>query len=405
MKIIELTETQYRNYSRLHKEKNYCQTVEYTNLLENKKYNKNYLGLIDENNNVLAATLLLSSNLGIKKGIIPGGFLIDYANKELLDKFCKYLKEYLTKSNFIYVSMFPLFRYKVYNNKKVLLKDNSDVVEILNKYNFISTDYTNKFSKYDLVIEGKRDLNDIYNNFNRNTKRNIRNSIYMGITIEKANNDELDTFYEMAKKSTKKGINFFKNYIASYSTKDNNLEVYYAKLKADIYINNYRHLLSQEQERNRLLNNKLQNSNSKKKNKIISRKMESDRLIEKYNNEIIKGTNLLKKYPNGIILGTTAVLLNKKEVYFLIDGHDDTVNKVSTSHILKWEIIKKYYQQGYRIFNLGSVHNNLDKKGKYYGLYQYKIGFGSDIIEYYPNVDLVLNKFIYKLINFNKTKK
>ena len=40
-----------------------------------------------------------------------------------------------------------------------------------------------------------------------------------------------------------------------------------------------------------------------------------------------------------------------------------------------------------------------------YGLYQYKIGFGSDIIEYYPNVDLVLNKFIYKLINFNKTKK
>ena len=404
MKLIELTETQYRNYSRIHKEKNYCQTVEYTNLLENKKYNKYFLGLIDDNNNVLGATLLLSSNLGIKKGIIPGGFLIDYTNKELLDTFCKYLKDYLKKNNYVYISMFPLFRYKVYNNKKVLLQDNSDIINILNKYNFVATEYTNKFSKYDLVVESKKNLNDIYNNFNSNTKRNIRNSIYMGITIEKANDNELDTFYEMAKKSTKKNTSFLKNYLASYSTPDNTMEVYYAKLKADVYINNYRHLLSKEQERNSILNNSLQNKSSKKRNKIISRKMESDRLVEKYSNEIIKGTNLLKKYPNGIILGTTAILLNKKEVYFLIEGHDETVNKVSTSHILKWEIIKKYYQQGYRIFNLGSVHNNLNKKGKYYGLYQHKIGFGSDIIEYYPNLDLVLNQFIYKIIKFKNKK-
>ena len=404
MKLIELTETQYRNYSRIHKEKNYCQTVEYTNLLENKKYNKNYLGLIDDNDNVLGATLLLSSSLGIKKGIIPGGFLIDYTNKDLLDTFCKYLKDYLKKSNYIYVSMFPLFRYKVYNSKKVLLQDNSDIVNILNKYNFVATDYTNKFSKYDLVVESKKNLNDIYNSFNSNTKRNIRNSIYMGITIEKANDNELDTFYEMAKKCTKQSISFLKNYLTSYSTPDNAMEVYYAKLKADVYINNYRHLLAKEQKRNRNLNNNLQNNNSKKRNKTISRKMESDRLIEKYNNQIIKGTELLKKYPNGIILGTTAVLLNKKEVYFLMEGHDETINKVSTSHILKWEIIKKYYQQGYRIFNLGSVHNNLNKKGKFYGLYQHKIGFGSDIIEYYPNLDLVLNQFIYKLVKFKKKK-
>ena len=48
MKLIELTETQYRNYSRIHKEKNYCQTVEYTNLLENKKYNKKIKKYYDE---------------------------------------------------------------------------------------------------------------------------------------------------------------------------------------------------------------------------------------------------------------------------------------------------------------------------------------------------------------------
>ena len=62
MKIIELTETQFKNYSKLHSSRNYYQTVEYAHSDKGTIY---YLGYINENDNTLmAAVLLLERSLG-----------------------------------------------------------------------------------------------------------------------------------------------------------------------------------------------------------------------------------------------------------------------------------------------------------------------------------------------------
>ena len=67
---------------------------------------------------------------------------------------------------------------------------------------------------------------------------------------------------------------------------------------------------------------------------------------------------------------------NNPEIYFLIDGYAEKFRNIHSTHILKWAIIKKYYERGYRIFNLGEVHKNyLDKSNKYHGQFMYKIGF------------------------------
>ena len=46
MKIIELTDIQFKNYSKIHSSRNYMQTIEYANTMKN--YNKLYLGFINE---------------------------------------------------------------------------------------------------------------------------------------------------------------------------------------------------------------------------------------------------------------------------------------------------------------------------------------------------------------------
>ena len=48
MKIIELTEIQFRNYSKLHSARNYFQTVEYAHTRSEVTY---YLGYINESDN------------------------------------------------------------------------------------------------------------------------------------------------------------------------------------------------------------------------------------------------------------------------------------------------------------------------------------------------------------------
>ena len=56
MHIIILSETQYRNYSAVHSKRNYKQTVEYANMMKNYGYDKMFLGLVDNSNNVIAST-------------------------------------------------------------------------------------------------------------------------------------------------------------------------------------------------------------------------------------------------------------------------------------------------------------------------------------------------------------
>lgn len=99
MKIIELTETQFKNYSALHSSRNYFQTVEFAKTKPN--YESLFLGFINEENSTLmAATLILIKPFGkFKIGYIPGGFLIDYENEELFRNFTTILKEELKKEN------------------------------------------------------------------------------------------------------------------------------------------------------------------------------------------------------------------------------------------------------------------------------------------------------------------
>ena len=93
MEIILLTQTQYKNYSNIHNQRNFGQTIEYSQLPENYNDKKLFLGLIDNLNNLCAATLLLVKNISptIKEAYAPNGFLIDYSNFDLVKTFTEKL--------------------------------------------------------------------------------------------------------------------------------------------------------------------------------------------------------------------------------------------------------------------------------------------------------------------------
>ena len=112
MKIIELTETQFKNYSKLHSSRNYFQTIEYANIMNN--YNRLFLGFINENDNtIMGAVLLLErSVLKFKVGYVPGGFLIDYDNDNLFRDFITSLKNYLKEKKFVYNKVIKMCRFR-----------------------------------------------------------------------------------------------------------------------------------------------------------------------------------------------------------------------------------------------------------------------------------------------------
>ena len=62
-------------------------------------YKKLYVGLVDDNNNLIAASLLLLNKIkNYKYAYAPRGFLIDYNDMELFKTFTIMLKNYLNKN-------------------------------------------------------------------------------------------------------------------------------------------------------------------------------------------------------------------------------------------------------------------------------------------------------------------
>lgn len=410
MRIITLTQTQYKNYSNIHNQKNIGQTIEYSLLEENRNYRKLFLGLVDESNNIYAATLLLIKNISptIKEAYSPNGFLIDYSNFNLVKDFTEQLIKYLKKEKITYLITDPMFKYKIYNKQNILIENNENILNNLIKLDYKVNGYDSDFSKYDIIIENYNDISDIYRKFNRNTKRNIKESINIGITLHKGSIKDINTFYEIIKKKTKHNLSYYQNLMNTYNTKDNKMEIFFVKLNPQIFLINTKKLYELEKSKNEAIYQNIQRNNGKMTEKILNKKINSDRTLEKYKELLNKAITLSNNQDDNIVIGTSAIIRNNKEIYFLIDGYKESFRSIHSSHILKWAIIKKYYSFGYKIFNLGEIHKDyINKTNKYHGQYMYKIGFGGNVVEYSPTLLLIINKRVfntYTKINKFKTK-
>lgn len=388
MKIIELTEIQFKNYSKLHSSRNYFQTLEYAKVKAN--YNRLLLGFINENDNtIMGATLILEKSIGkFKVGTVPGGFLIDYDNDNLFKDFVNTLKDFLKQRKFVYLTVDNKATYKMHNKNGEVIYFDTNIIKILDELSFVKT---SKESKRKIVLETEMTPNETYMLFNSNTKRNINLALKRAITIYKDESNNVDTLLNLTNNSNAK---HFKILIDSFNTDNNTAEIYFAKIDPEKYINNYRFLLKEEDERNDRLNNIMKDVTIKKSISLINKKMQSDKLITKYNNEIIKATNVYTKYPKGVIVGAILIIKNNREIYFLDEGYNKDFNGIYSSHLIKWEIIKKYLSLGYKIFNFGYI-KNMDKKN---GDYLFKMGFGGKVYECIGTYDLIINKWLYKII-------
>lgn len=404
MHIIILTEKRFNEFSNVYDKRNYKQTVEYANFMYFYDYKKLYIGLEDENNNLVAATLILEKTLKgkYKVGYAPNGFLIDFNNYNLLEEFTKELKKHLIKLNYVYLTLDPNFAYKIYDKNKLINKCYPNILDNMKKLSYIKKE--NIENKFNAFLHIKTNINDIYSKFDRNIKRKIKDNNLMGISFYQEN--DVDKYFNLVEKKKVNNLNYYKNLIKCFNNENCKLEIYFSKINPEIYLNNYRYLLKKEQETNYKLQQKITNLDIKKTIKLLNKKMKSDKLLNKYQNKVIESSQMFSNYPDGLIICACIIIRTNNTIYFIDEGYNEKYRKIHSLSMLKWEIIKKYNNLNYVNFDLGLVPS-LDNKSRYYGIYQSKIGFNPKIFEYPGTFDLVINKYIYKIlsgINYKNNK-
>lgn len=399
-KLKELTNDEFDEFSKKYNISTVYQTSQYALTMNNQDYDSILLGLVDSNNNIQAATLILiTNNRKFKFAYSPRGYLIDYRNEELVTLFTNFIKEYLNKNNVVTLKINPpIFKTIYYIKENNIYKNNyyDHILNFLISLGYKHLGYNSYFEgirpRFEAVINLESDEKDIFDNLKRELKTKIRNAKKTGIKIIKGNDNDLNILYDQIKIKYPRNFKYLED-TYKFFKKNNSIDFYYTKLDTVKYLQETGKSLEEKENEVLKINNKIQSNNSSNKN--ISKKMNMDLDVYKYNKQLVEATKLLKEYPDGLITSSALIAKYKDEVTLLIDGHNKLYKNLNAKHLLIWELCKIYKKEGYKKFNLGGIANiNIDDN-KYKGLNNFKQSFNPYIIEYMGDLEIITNSSLY----------
>ena len=411
MKIVTLRPEQFDKFASTHRYRNYFQTTAYGNTMTKFGYKVHYLGIINDLNSLIGATMIMYKEVFMKNKIAyaPRGILFDYENTKAVKELGTKLKNLLGKQGFMLLRMDPYIPISVRSNNGDILNINNQEDIIVNglkqagfSYKGKNLYFENEHSRWEALVLLNKPEEELFDSFDKRTRNKIRKAINAGIIVERDGKKDLKPLYEFIKKRERKTIKYYNELKNSF---EDNFEVYYAKIDTEAFVVNSRRLYEQELQNNEQLAEQVQNFNLNPKDRTnyLNKKMESDKLISSYKNNLLLSTKLLKEYPEGIIIGGCISIIYDNAAYIYTEGFNEKYSHLNPNYLIKWELIKEYLKRGYKYLNLNSIVGEFEKENKYRGLNEMKLGYHTIITEYVGEFDIILNNFTYSLYkNFNK---
>ena len=391
-KFRELTDKEFMDYVESSTQKNFMQTTymkEYYNL----KGKENYLVGVYENKKVIAAALIyLESNFKkYKKYAIYKGFIMDYANQELLEFITKEISKFLKlKGAFMFTIDPNIIEVERDTDANVVenAKDNYTVIESLKKIGYFKSEKNIQIKwTYVLDINGMNS-EEIFKTFKQNTRNIInRTKNKYKLNVRTISYDELPEFKQITEDtSSRRGFNdksleYYQNMLKAFTDK---VTFKIAELNCDLYLS----ILYNEKKDYENKINRINGTNKKKENyiqelKFITKKIEE---LEKLKNE--KG--------NIIPLSCAMFILYGDEVVYFCSGSYKEYMQYYGQYIIQWEMIKYACDHNYKRYNFYGIMDVFNKSGKDYGVYEFKKGFNGYVKELLGEYSYVINKNVYK---------
>lgn len=409
LKIVLLTKEQFDNFSYSHPLHTFYQTSAYADLMAKYSYNINYYGFINDSNNLIGATMMLSQKLigNHKYAYCPRGFLINYDDKNLVMEVTSKFKKYLSKQKFVFLKIDP----PVINNKRdkngniIQSAYTNDTIAFLQKigYNYFGD---NKFfgtlkPRWNALLKVTGSSETLFENLDRSVKNKIRKAQSRGIEIIQGTPNDIPVFFSFVEKKHYRKLDYYQNFAASFG---DNFELYFAKLNSEVYLKNIKILYEEELAKNEQYNLEIQQAslNNNINPKITNSKITSDKLLAIYKKELITASELFEKNPNGIIIGAGAYIIQKYGVSMLIEGLNNNYKLYYPTFAIKWYVIDKYAKLGAVYFDLNAITGYFEDNNKFKGLNEMKLGFNADVTEYIGEFDLIINKNYYRIYHNTK---
>ena len=425
-KLVRLNEEKYENFLKKQKKSHFLQSYAWGQLSKVKKnLTPHYLGLIDEEENILATALILEKHLPLNYSYFycPRGYVIDYENKELLTTMTKEIIKFAKSKKAIFVKIDPDLIYKDYNyqnEEQKLPYDINKIFETLKSLGYKHQGFTKNFEtmqpRYTFRIDLNQSLEEIENHFSKTTKQRIAKAKKLDTYVEIGTEEDIKEFYHlmMLTETRKDFVSYNEDYYKTLydifnGGQNSKATLFLGKVDID-------KTLTKIKDNLKAINNQISilpidNLSKSAKNKL----KELTRQKENCNKEIEKYEKYKKDYGNNLTLSAHMIVEYADKAWVLYAGNHNILTETYVNYYTYEQHIKYCKEKGLKVYDQFGTIGDLSKDNPRYGLHEFKRKFGGDYVEFLGEFDYITNKPMYfiftKLVPFyrkiirNKSKK
>ena len=426
LKLKNIEKEKFDDFVKNHKTKShFLQSLSWGEFAKVKKnLTPYYLGLTTDEDEIVAATLLLEKKLPMNMCYFyaPRGFVVDYKNKELVRTMTKKITEFAKSKKAIFVKIDPdLIKQSTnYQDITVKNKDYEEIFETLKSCGFKHQGFTKNFEtmqpRYTFRIDLTQSLEDIEAHFSKTTKQRIAKSLKLDTEVTIGTKDDLKEFYHLMTltESRKDFISYNEDYYETLYEIFNGNE----NSKATLFLGkvHFNKTIKALEKNLKIINDQISilpidNLSKSAKNKLkelTNQKQNITKEIEKYK-------EYKKEYGNDITLSAHMIIEYGDKAWVLYAGNHNDLSETYVNYNTYYEHIKYCKEKGIKIYDQFGTIGDLSKTNPRLGLHEFKKKFGGDYIEFIGEWDYILNPFmyfvftklvpIYRKIIRNKSKK
>ena len=406
MKLVKLEKDKYDSFVRNNKYKShFLQSASWAELCKEKRGLTPYcLGLV-EDNKILAATLLLKKNLplGLCYLYSPRGYVIDFNDFKLLDKFTEELVKFAKEQKAIYLKLDPDIIWKRENYLgEVTLEEAKDqkIFKELKRLGYKHLGFTKNFEtmqpRYTFRVDLNQDLETIESHFSKTTKQRIQKSLKLQTEVEIGTEKDLPTFYhlmmltESRKDFVSYKIDYYKTLYKLFNENDK-ATLFLGKVNLEKTLKVLNDELKEVTEKI----NELPKENLSKSNKNKLKELERQR--DKTTEEIEKYEKYKQEYGTVVTLSAHMILEYGDKAWVLYAGNHNILTETYVNYNTYYEHLKICKERGLKIYDQFGTIGDLSKDNPRLGLHEFKKKFGGDYIEFMGEFDYVIKPVYYFL--------
>ena len=406
-KLITLDKNKYDNFVKNHKIKShFLQSYSWGELCKVKKgLTPHYLGLFDNKDKLVGATLLLQKHLPMNFCYLyaPRGFVIDFNDTKLVNIMIREVIKYAKSKKSIFVKIDPDIVIKKYNylNEEVKLDyDYNKILNNLKKQGFKHLGFTKNFEttqpRYSFRIDLNQSIEDIESHFSKTTRQRISKSQKLNTIVEIGTKKDIKEFYHLMTltESRKDFISYNEDYYETLyeifnGNKNSKATLFLGKVDIDKTIKTIEESLKSVNNQISIL--PIDNLSKSAKNKL----KELTRQKEKLEKDVEKFNNYKKEYGNKLTLSAHMIIEYGNKAWVLYAGNHNILSETYVNYNTYFEHIKHCKESGLDIYDQFGTIGDLSKDNPRLGLHEFKKKFGGDYVEFIGEFDYITNKFFY----------